>query len=263
MTLPEETLPEETLPALLLHGFTGAGVSWRPVVDALPGWELRCPDLLGHGADGVEADSFEAEVDRLVAEMPPGPFVVAGYSLGARLALAALVRHAGRVRAGLLIGGHPGLTNLDERAARRSADAGRARALRERGVEAFVDEWERLPLFATQRSLPSARLAEQRALRLRHDAEGLARSLEVLGLGAMPGYATELESVSQPVQLLVGERDDKFSRLAERSAAALPDVRLDRVPGVGHNVLLERPDAVVAALATCLATGTHDGPPIS
>lgn len=245
------------LPALLLHGFTGASASWQPVVDALPGRVLHRPALLGHGAPKAGVTSFEAEVDRLVAAVPEDAFVVAGYSLGARLALGALVRHPTRVSAALLIGGHPGLVSSVARAQRRQQDAERAAELRDHGVASFVDGWERSPLFASQLGLPSALRAHQRSQRLAHDAEGLARSLEVLGLGAMPPYGESLGRVPQPVRLLVGELDEKFSALAVGSLAALPNGALDRVPGVGHNVLLERPEAVARALAACLEAGTE------
>ena len=49
--------------------------------------------------------------------------------------------------------------------------------------------------------------------------------------------------------LIVGERDAKFRAIAERMAAALPDAALHVVPGAGHAVQLEAPEAVAALLA--------------
>jgi pimeloyl-ACP methyl ester carboxylesterase len=45
------------------------------------------------------------------------------------------------------------------------------------------------------------------------------------------------------VLLLVGELDTKFVAIGERMAGLLPDARLVVVPGAGHTVHLERPDA--------------------
>ena len=51
-----------------------------------------------------------------------------------------------------------------------------------------------------------------------------------------------------PVELVVGERDEKFRAIAERMAERLPDARLHVVEGAGHAVHLERPDAVAELL---------------
>ncbi len=42
------------------------------------------------------------------------------------------------------------------------------------------------------------------------------------------------------------------SRIAERMAEALPDARIVVVPGAGHTVHLERPDAWVGAVTAFL-----------
>lgn len=137
---------------LLLHGFTGSPESWAPVIRLLPaGTRVVAPALAGHaGALGDDAPDFEREVDRLAGFVPAGPVHVAGYSLGARLALGLLVRHGSLFGGATLVGVHPGLPTEAERAARRREDAELERLLIEQGVEAFVDEWERRPLFATQ-----------------------------------------------------------------------------------------------------------------
>jgi pimeloyl-ACP methyl ester carboxylesterase len=51
-----------------------------------------------------------------------------------------------------------------------------------------------------------------------------------------------------PVTLIVGERDRKFSELAVEMAALIADSTVVSVPGAGHAVHLERPDAVAAEL---------------
>ena len=174
----------------------------------------------------------------------PGPWRVAGYSLGARVALGLLVRAPELWADAVLIGVNPG-----SRTGRRGAPAWTRtpvarRVLRERGIGAFVEEWERLPLLATQAGVPAAVTAAQRARRLAHDAEGLARSLEVLGLGAMPDWWPALPGIRVPVRVVVGERDTRFASVGARAAGLLPAGELVVVPGVGHNVVLEAPGAV-------------------
>ena len=51
-----------------------------------------------------------------------------------------------------------------------------------------------------------------------------------------------------PVTLIAGERDTKFTAIAHEMAALVPDATVTIVPGAGHAVHLERPDAVIEAL---------------
>jgi 2-succinyl-6-hydroxy-2,4-cyclohexadiene-1-carboxylate synthase len=206
------------------------------------------PALLGHGAPPPEATTFAGEIARLAALLPDEAVHLAGYSLGARMALSLALAHPERIRRLTVIGVHPGLPTKEERQARRDGDARWRQVLVEDGIERFVRAWEALPLFATQRRLPDALTAAHRAARLRHDPKGLARSLEVVGLGEMPDCRPDLARLTMPVTLMVGELDEKFVGLARELALALPHATLRTVPEAGHDLLLERPDAVAAEL---------------
>jgi 2-succinyl-6-hydroxy-2,4-cyclohexadiene-1-carboxylate synthase len=173
---------------------------------------------------------------------------LAGYSLGARLALALSLARPERVRRLTLIGVHPGLPTTKEKDARRASDAAWRRLLIEDGIERFVAAWEAQPLFATQARLPAALTAAHRAARLRHDPKGLARSLEVLGLAEMPDFRPELPRLTMPITLMAGELDEKFLGLARELAPALPHAKLRAAPGAGHDLLLEQPDLVAVEL---------------
>ena len=117
--------------------------------------------------------------------------------------------------------------------------------MRSEGIGAFVDRWEKLPLFATQTTLPPHLLEEQRATRLGHDPESLARSLHALGLAAMPDFRPALDGVDRPVRLVAGGKDDKFLAIARSMVPRLKRGRLAVVSGAGHNVLLERPETLL------------------
>lgn len=240
----------------MLHGFTGHPASWEPVVAgvASPGLVVA-PFLPGHDREAPRVDQggFEEVVDALAAALGahhPGPWRLVGYSLGARVALGLLVRAPGLWADAVLIGVNPGLEDGRSRQERVDEDARRAGTLRERGIGSFVEEWEHLPLFASQVGLPAETAAAQRARRLAHDAEGLARCLEVLGLGAMPDWWPALPGIRVPVRVVAGERDERFAPLGARAAALLPSGELTIVPGVGHNVVLEAPGAVSQLLET-------------
>jgi len=86
-------------PLVLLHGFTGAGSAFDHLREVLgPRFRVTAPDLPGHG-NSPEATGWDDAVDELRDALPREPFFVAGYSMGARLALAFALRHPTRVRA--------------------------------------------------------------------------------------------------------------------------------------------------------------------
>lgn len=246
-----------TTPVILLHGFTGSPESWADVIRYLiadePAVRIHAPAALGHdgtpGPPGI--DAFEDEVDRIaggIGARDRGLAHVVGYSLGARVALGLLVRHPGLVASATLIGGRPGLADPSERQARIRRDEEWARLLEEEGLDTFVAAWEALPLWATQTALPARRLDRQRAIRRSHDPRGLARSLRVAGLGRMPDYGDRLGAVEARVRLVVGTRDARFLGLADGMAERLPRATVTRVPGAGHNVVLERPREIAGLI---------------
>jgi 2-succinyl-6-hydroxy-2,4-cyclohexadiene-1-carboxylate synthase len=222
---------------VLLHGFTQTGASWDGVTRALPGRYRALAPELGAGP-------WEAELDRLEALAPDG-CVLAGYSMGGRLALALALRRPGRVGRLVLVSASPGLAGAEERAARRAADAALAERIEAVGVEAFAREWAAQPLFAGQPEEVAALAHEDR---LRHSAAEHAAQLRGLGTGVMPPLWDRLGELAIPVTVVVGERDAKFRALAERMAERLPDGEIVVVEGAGHAVALEDPAAVAAAI---------------
>lgn len=241
---------------VLLHGFTGSPASF----DALAAWlstraarvRLHRPALLGHGGEAPAAVTrFEQEVDRIargIVQVGLSGSHLCGYSLGARVSLGLLARHPELFSGATLIGVHPGLASLAERATRVGGDERWCELLSRRGVAPFLDAWQAQPLFARQRALPEAETTEQRRIRSAHTASGLMRSLRVLGLGQMPDYRGVFDVARVPVRLVVGERDEKFVALAREIRRRVPRVALDVVPGAGHNVLLEAPEHVARTL---------------
>jgi 2-succinyl-6-hydroxy-2,4-cyclohexadiene-1-carboxylate synthase len=174
------------------------------------------------------------------------PFVLAGYSMGGRIALHAALGLGERVRRLVLVGASPGLADPAERAARRREDEALAARLVAGSLEAFLREWAALPLFA---GMPRGVAEQADADRRRNTAAGLAAALRGLGTGVMPSLWERLPGLAVPVTLVVGARDAKFRAIAERMAAALPDARVVVAEGAGHAVQLEAPDVVAAAVA--------------
>ena len=239
-------------PLVLLHGFTGAPSTWDALVLAAPNRRIFRPWLGGHGVRPAPCGAtFDEEIERLARAMREegisGAHLV-GYSLGARVALGLLVRHPELFSAATLVGVNPGLATDEARAQRREADAKWIHLLETHGLELFVEAWARQTLFASQRLLPREVVEAEHARRLQHTAAGLASSLRSMGLAGMPDWSPHLPEVRIPVTFVAGERDPKFSALARTCADRTPHARFEIVPGSGHNVVLERPDAIASLL---------------
>jgi 2-succinyl-6-hydroxy-2,4-cyclohexadiene-1-carboxylate synthase len=233
--------------ALLLHGFTNTGRSWDGVVASLEDRvHAVAPDLRGHGA---AADARPVTLSAVVADvqqLTPDPFTLVGYSMGGRIALHAAFAAPDRVVRLVLIGASPGLRDATARAERRTTDARLADELERSSIERFVERWSKTAVLSDQAPEVKARVNQDRA---RNDPAGLAAALRGLGTGALPSLWPRLARLPVPVELVVGERDQKFRAIAEQMVRALPDARLTVTPGAGHAVHWEDPVAVAEIVA--------------
>jgi pimeloyl-ACP methyl ester carboxylesterase len=64
----------------------------------------------------------------------------------------------------------------------------------------------------------------------------------------LPSLWDRLGELGVPVVLIVGERDAKFRGIAGDMAERIPDAEVVVVPGVGHAVHLEAPEAVARVI---------------
>lgn len=233
---------------VLLHGFTQTGRSWDAVREALGSqrYTAHAPDLRGHGsAAGARPITFDA-IAADVLGLGDGPFALAGYSMGGRLALHTALLAPARVTRLVLVSATAGIVDARARAERRAADEALARRMETASIEEVAAAWGAQPLFATQS--PRVRAAAH-ADRLRNDPSALAASLRGVGTGAMVPRWDRLGELAMPVEVVVGALDEKFVGIGRQLAAHLPHARLTVLPGVGHAVPLEAPAALAAILA--------------
>jgi 2-succinyl-6-hydroxy-2,4-cyclohexadiene-1-carboxylate synthase len=236
-----------------IHGFTGEGADFDALLAALPSdIRMNAPDLPGHGSRRHLRDLRDYSIDThlalITAAATTPQITLLGYSLGGRLALHWALAHPERVARLILIGASPGLATSAERDERRLGDATLADFIRTRGLEAFFKYWHNQTFFQTLLRLPPDRLAPIIERRHRNDPEGLALSLDNVGTGALPSLWPRLQELRCPVDLVTGEHDEKFTRLAYEMGARLPKARHSVIEGAGHAVHLERPDDVAMLL---------------
>lgn len=256
-------------PLVLLHGFTGSARSWGAFgAELARSFTLVAVDLVGHGTSDAPAElehyaMAECVGDTVEAVRRAG-FERAhwlGYSMGGRTALHVAAALPGAVRSLITIGASPGLECVEDRLARRSADAALAARIEREGMPAFVDYWESIPLFATQRALPPAVRERIRAGRLANRAVGLANSLRGMGTGAQEPLHERLATLTLPALIMAGELDAKYVEVGQAMTAAMPCARFVAIEGAGHAAHTERPAACADEVRRFLAGVSREDRP--
>jgi 2-succinyl-6-hydroxy-2,4-cyclohexadiene-1-carboxylate synthase len=253
--LNHEDSGDRLSPAVLfLHGFMGSSADWRGAIEAL-GDRYFCIaiDLPGHGASlGMPQENYTIEgaaraVIGILDELERVRTVIAGYSMGGRLALYLALRYPERCAGLLLESASPGLESAGERAARRAADESKACRLESGDFEAFLLDWYRQPLFASL-ARDENLLRRTVEARRRNDPAELARSLRGMGTGSQPSLWGELEGLAVPALAVAGGLDEKYAGISSRMASINPRIESAIVPGAGHSVHAETPAGYTSLL---------------
>jgi 2-succinyl-6-hydroxy-2,4-cyclohexadiene-1-carboxylate synthase len=252
----------EGTPVTLLHGFTQSGRSWLEVISKLPeGWMWIVPDLRGHGETRTRPgapcsmDACTRDLLMLWDHLGVARTHLVGYSMGGRLALHVAARRPERTLSLLTIGAHAGLEE-GAREGRRRGDEALAQRIEQEGLEAFVNHWSSLPLFAGMERRGPAFVAQARAERMTNHVAGLACSLRGMGAGVMEPLWDDLRNLAVPGTFVAGQLDHGYVTSARRLASTVPNGRVEVVPRAGHTVHQERPEAFARLLAAHLATAT-------
>ena len=240
----------EIFPSLYLHGFAGHPDEAQGLNRSYIGVQMP-----GHGSSfsgGSCAISAAKDcVYQAVKASGCSQVDLVGYSMGSRVALSVAVENPSWLRRLVLIGVHPGLDGK-ARVARSELDRQRAANLESQGVAAFMDQWELIPLLATQAAISEPVRSQMQNARRAHTVLGLASSLREMGTGAMPSLWDQVSGIHAPVLLVTGSEDPKFDAIAKRLLKRIPKARHVVIERAGHCAHLEQPEAFTAALGTFL-----------
>jgi pimeloyl-ACP methyl ester carboxylesterase len=240
---------------VMLHGFTGSKENWYPLARALDGrYALRIPDLPGWGESqrrpGVDY-GFAAQAERVAAFIetvsPRRPVVLLGHSMGGGIAALVAARRPDLVaRVGLLDAA--GVRFRDNRFGLGVLAGKNPFAVRdEASLKRYVDTVFHDPGAKPWLPWPaSTGLIERR----RRDAAFEQRVLDRIGRSdesLLPGEAAR--AIAQPALLLWCRQDAVIDPSAlDLYAQRVPHAATVLLDGCGHMSLMERPDAVAAAV---------------
>lgn len=195
------------------------------------GYEVVAPDLPGPDLE-LGFDAWARRVLGLVE----GDFVPVGSSMGGYLAFELWRQARDRIAAMVLVGTRATPDSTEQRLARDDS----IRLLGEAGREPF---WEELAPRVFGPDPCPAVVERARELALEQPITALVTVQETIR--DRPDSRPTLAEIDVPVLVLVGE-EDGLTPVADSEAmvAALPSGRLARIPGAGHLVALELPEAV-------------------
>lgn len=228
-----------------LHGFTGSGQDWQPYTASFSQKYLcLAPDLPGHGQHRGEIPDFQTTVAELKAQLLQGEvqqWILVGYSLGGRLALALAMEPDLRERllAWVLISSSPGLKTENERRERQQWEANWAERFRKADLNETFEAWYAQPLFGQLRHRPE--YAAFKSRRLENSGARLAEALLQLGSGSQPLLWQALPNVHLPGLCLCGADDPRYVGLNREMVTRLPDAEMEILPGVAHALHVEAP----------------------
>jgi len=248
LLINESEFSNEKTPIVFLHGFTGRAADWQFIFNKIPSKFFPIAiDLIGHGeTDSPENQDYYSchaivrQIDSIIDQLNIKKFIIAGYSMGGRAALAYSFKNPQKIKAAILESTSPGIEDFGLKKERVEFDFLLSDKIKNEGVESFIKYWFNIPLFKSLKKLPH--FEDEKKLRNQNNATGLANSLSSFSTGLMPSLWGKLSLLEFPVLLLSGELDEKYTDINNEMKNKLPKAIQKSIPGCGHNVHLEKPE---------------------
>lgn len=208
---------------IALHGNLGSALDWEEL--GLPG--LTAIDLWEWSDLSYFEFAHELATNLSAGKEKP---ILAGYSLGGRLALYALAIHPDRWGGAVIASAHPGLSSVEDRVARQTSDRVWAERARDLPWSEFLEMWNAQPVFAGEKG-------RDRGADLEAHRDAIALAFETWSLGRQEDLRGNLRRFHAPVLWVSGEKDEKFTGLAAGMDDVFPRLTRHVLPETGHRVL--------------------------
>ena len=272
----QDQAPSSKATIVLLHGWLGEKADWAEVTRCLTaaGHDVLAVDLPGHGAADVgaghSADPWEAAalfsipaaaeaLAELLGRLRIERALLAGYSLGGRVAMAFTEKYPARALGVVALSANPGLKSPVERRQRWLDDSALAQRLLAaalpgaEGLKAFLARWYAAPLWGGLAERRPEAYASMLARRLRTHPRLAAHSLLGMSLAQQgnlwPAKAAE-GSLGPHLWYAYGELDKKFGAIGKELQRVVDGPgRVTALPDAGHALVEECPAQVARLLA--------------
>jgi pimeloyl-ACP methyl ester carboxylesterase len=237
-------------PLVLLHGLAGYAGEWEPLARLLsPAYRIVAVDQRGHGASDrhpqdVSRAAYIADVVEVASKLGLQRPVLAGQSLGGHAAMLAAAAHPELVRALVVIEAGPG--GPDPKV--------------QQNIGRWLDSWP-LPFPTRQRAAEffgggpagegwAAGLEERdRGWWPRFDRDVMIRSLAE---NAQRSFWREWEQISCPTVVIFAQSSFIPAPEADQMLRQRPGTIAMSIPGTSHDLHLEQPAALHAAISDFL-----------
>ena len=195
---------------VLLHGLGQTAQDWKEVVCQLSTSNVECPELFSSTGNEISYFRILADLERQYSNATE-PLRICGLSFGALLALDFTIRHGNKVDSLILIGAQYKVPTL------------------------LIDFQNFLFRCMPNKSFENMGLSKRDRIKLSHSM----RSLH---------FTPHLNGITCPVTILCGEKDSANLKASKKLNGLLPQATLQIIPGAGHEISKDAPEAIATIL---------------
>ena len=195
---------------ILLHGLGQTAQDWKEVVCQLSSSNVECPELFSSMENEISYPQILGDLERRYSNAKE-PLRICGLSLGALLAIDFAIRHGDKVASLVLIGTQYKVPSL------------------------LIDFQNLIFRCMPNKAFDSMGLSKSNTIKLAHSMRAL-------------DFTAQLSGILCPVNILCGEKDSANLTASKKLNEILPKATLQIVPGAGHEINKDAPEAIAAIL---------------
>lgn len=195
---------------ILLHGLGQTAQDWKEVVCQLSSSNVECPELFSSMENEISYPQILGDLERRYSNAKE-PLRICGLSLGALLAIDFAIRHGDKVASLVLIGTQYKVPSL------------------------LIDFQNLIFRCMPDKAFESMGLSKSSTIKLAHSMRAL-------------DFTAQLSGILCPVNILCGEKDSANLKASKKLNEILPKATLQIIPGAGHEINKDAPEAIAAIL---------------
>lgn len=245
----------------LIHGFAGCTEDWKPIVESFPeNFNYLLIDMIGHGKSDhplvqnfYTTDSIVDQIKTIKEKLiQNSKIILIGYSMGGRAALCFATSYPEDIKGLVLESSSAGIKNEIERKKRYDDDLKLVDFISSHSIEEFIDYWQDLEIFNTQRRFSNEKLKKLKKQKYNNSKIGLMNIIRGFSTGIMPPLHDKLKKIQVKVILISGELDSKYTFINSKIVRGFYKAKHKVVKNSGHNTHLEEPKRFIEIITNYL-----------